>query len=584
MASRDAAPGKLTRQQLYERIRQSSKEEYILSEMIRLGYWDKHQEKPSLPTELIQKQGKLQRRLNELLKQQRLLDDPEKALKALHKARKKAALERREATKQQHNKARYQRALAWYEARQKDLVYLGEGVSAGLRNNDNQRSERLSAQGLPTFADAEALAAAMGVSINELRFLSYDRRTTRINHYQSFLIAKKSGGTRHISAPMPRLKRLQYWILGNILSAPVLHDAAHGFVPGRSIVSNAAPHVGKSVVINLDLQDFFPTIDYRRIKGLFAHLGYSEKIATVLALLCSEPLRDTLTLDGNTYHVGKSTRHLPQGAPTSPAISNLICRRLDKRLQGAAQALDFTYTRYADDLTFSYNGTADAPVTALLWRVKSIIADEGFIVHPEKTRIMRASRRQEVTGIVVNEKLAINKATLKRFRALLFQIEKDGPDGKSWGQGELFHSITGFANYVAMVNAEKGRHFQAQVQQLKTRYRPEAAAYPPPVALNKAAFKAKAMAGQAPTDSWWQAQAPEKPVKALTDAQIKQQKAAEKAAKSAATPPPYTPDTATSHDHPPTDSYASASLNAQLRKIGIYLFIIAAILLWLAFR
>ena len=188
---------------------------------------------------------------------------------------------------------------------------------------------------------------------------------------------------------MPRLKRAQYWILGNILEKLPLHDTAHGFVNQRSIVTNAEPHVSADVVVNMDLKDFFPTVTYKRIKGVFCKLGYCEEVATVLALLCSEPEVDEVELDGETFYVARSERYLPQGAPTSPAISNLLCRNLDRRVFGASKKLEFTYTRYADDLTFSGTRKAAHQLRKLLWRVEQIVEDEGFVIHPDKTRIMR---------------------------------------------------------------------------------------------------------------------------------------------------------------------------------------------------
>src|SRR5262249_14930317 len=153
---------------------------------------------------------------------------------------------------------------------------------------------RLGAAGLPLVHRAEELAGAMGITVGELRFLSYSRRVSAVSHYKRFQVPKKGGGLRQISAPMPRLKRAQEWVLRNILDRVPVHDAAHGFRRGRSIVSNAAPHAGADVVVNLDLKDFFPTITYRRVRGVFRKLGYSEQVATILALLCSEPEVDAV--------------------------------------------------------------------------------------------------------------------------------------------------------------------------------------------------------------------------------------------------------------------------------------------------
>lgn len=562
-ANETVAPNTLTRQQLYERIRQTSKDEYILSEMIRLGYWQEDADKPSISAQLIQEESQLQQRLTELLEKKRLIDDPERALKVLHKERKKKALERRELTKQLHNEKRYERAQAWYQTNQTDIPYLGDGTAISLlapsheasdsksdvsENNESKdkltktqaypyppsaNPERLSNQGLLDYASVDELANAMGISINELRFLSFHRKTAKVTHYQQFLIAKKTGGTRRISAPMPRLKHAQYWVLTNILEKLALHDSAHGFITQRSIVTNAQPHVGKSVVINMDLKDFFPTISYRRIKGLFHRIGYSEKIATILALLCSEPDRDEVILDGESYFTANGERHLPQGAPTSPAISNLICRKLDRRIQGACESLNFSYTRYADDLTFSFNGSNSdaktAPVTQLLWRVKKIIADEGFVVHPDKTRIMRAGSRQEVTGVVVNNKLSVNRASLKRFRALLYQIEHTGLQGKSWGNAtgdnptELWRVITGYANYVAMVNPDKGKPFQQKINALKQQHSHKDT-HGKQARLNKKHLKASASKGKLPSEDWWQAQTPPPPLKEKTASEIQAEK------------------------------------------------------------
>lgn len=295
----------------------------------------------------------------------------------------------------------------------------------------------------------------MGIT-SQLRFLAFNRKTSTVSHYVRFKIPKKTGGERLISAPMPRLKQAQYWILENILNIIPVHDAVHGFRSDRSIVTNARPHVGADVVINFDLEDFFPSVKYRRIKGLFRSFGYSEAAATILGLLCTEAELEEVELDGKTYYVANSDRHLPQGSPASPATTNIMCRRLDKRLTRMGQQWEFIYTRYADDLTFS-TSVKDPRICNLLKNTDSIVQHEGFKINQKKTRVLRKSRQQEVTGIVVNEKLNVDRKTLKRFRATLHQIETNGIDNISWGNGDdLMASIYGFANFVAMVNPTKG--------------------------------------------------------------------------------------------------------------------------------
>jgi retron-type reverse transcriptase len=136
-----------------------------------------------------------------------------------------------------------------------------------------------------------------------------------------------------------------------------------------------------------------------------------------------------------------------------------------------AEQLGFVYTRYADDLTFSASGDSLCNICNVLRRTESIVVHEGFAINEQKTRILRKSRQQEVTGVVVNERLNISKKELKRFRATLYQIEKDGPEGKHWGNSsDVMASIQGFANFVAMVNPEKGAEFQEQVQRIKEKY------------------------------------------------------------------------------------------------------------------
>ena len=139
--------------------------------------------------------------------------------------------------------------------------------------------------------------------VGQLRALCFTRTASTTHHYVRFLLPKKTGGTRLISAPLPRLKAAQAWVLAHVLGKVPVHEAAHGFRPGRSIVTNARPHVGAALVVNLDLKDFFPSVGYRRVKFAFMHLGYSEATATVLALLCTEPDVDEVELDLSLIHI-----------------------------------------------------------------------------------------------------------------------------------------------------------------------------------------------------------------------------------------------------------------------------------------
>lgn len=329
--------------------------------------------------------------------------------------------------------------------------------------------EQLKGYGLPLCGSHKTIARLMGISVKKLRFLAFSRKKSP---YIRFQIPKKTGGKRDISAPIAQLKQVQELILHKILEKLELHNAAHGFRHERSIITNAQPHVGAEVIVNIDLQDFFPSISYKRVKGLFKSFGYSEAASIVFSLICTEPEVKEFAIDGKTNLLLSWTkRRLPQGAPTSPAISNLLCRRLDRRLTQMAEQLGFVYTRYADDLTFSASGQSLSNIYKILKRTESIVKHEGFVINVNKTRVLRKSQQHEVTGIVVNDKLNISREKLKRFRATLYQIEKDGLRGKRWGQSnDLITSLQGFANFVHMINPEKGTEFLDQVRQIKEKY------------------------------------------------------------------------------------------------------------------
>lgn len=466
------------RQDLYDRIRASSKDSVVLEEMIRLGFWPARGLIANDPAEEIHERAELERQLAAMRTEQSRLHNIEALKKALRQQRLAASKQKQKETKERRERERIARAAAWKDKTAHEIVYLGRGVSGGLQHtaSDAAKLARLALTKLETPAQ---IALAMGLTVPELRFLAFSRTTSTVSHYVRFEIPKKTGGMRRISAPMRRLKAAQHWILEHILDKVPLHDAAHGFRKQRSIVSNARPHVGAEVVLNVDLKDFFPTLAYNRIRGMFRGLGYGEAAATIFALLTSEPEVDEVELDGQTFYVASGVRRLPQGAPTSPAITNIVCRRMDARLAGAAAKLGFTYTRYADDLTFS--GPKAASAGKMLHQLRFIIGAEGFAEHPTKTRVLRRGRRQEVTGVVVNQQLGVDRETLRKFRALLFQIGKDGPAGKSWGASpDLFASAIGYANFVRMVDPAKGAALLARAKELAAKHGWKPKKRPPP--------------------------------------------------------------------------------------------------------
>lgn len=365
-----------------------------------------------------------------------------------HAAR-KAELKRLAAERKQA----HQEAVAQRKAT--DIVFLGRGVSKGLADR-RSNIERLQASELPVLSSPADLAEALDISIGTLRWLSFHHPASKTTHYHSWQIAKRSGGVRTISCPHTKLKNAQRWILDNILSKRPIHDAAHGFVPGRSTLSGAEPHVGSQVLVNVDLQDFFPTIDFARVAGLFRSMGYSPAVATILALLTTESPRRVLRSGTETLHVAVGNRSLPQGACTSPAISNLISSRMDKRLSGLATTLGWQYTRYADDLTFSCREASDK-VAYLLARVRHFTSEEGFQVKESKTRVLRRNTQQSVTGIVVNEKPSIDRKTIRQLRAILHRAKFEGLEKQNRiGHTNFTGWVTGMIAYVEMVNPQQG--------------------------------------------------------------------------------------------------------------------------------
>ena len=378
-----------------------------------------------------------------------------------------------EALKQQKKEEAAQRKRLHAEGvarrKQTNIVFLGRGVSRGLADR-RANIEKLQQYMLPVLAAPADLAAALGISIPQLRWLAYHNEAATRTHYVRFSVPKKSGGTRELAAPHKTLRHCQEWIFDNILDKLPVHGAAHGFTRGRSTVTNAAGHAGRDVLVNTDLKDFFPSITFPRVAGMFRGLGYSPAVAAILALLCTESPRKTVEYVGVTYHVATGPRALPQGACTSPALSNRAARKLDMRLAGLAAKLGWNYTRYADDATFSASGEAAGKVGYLLAQIRHISQDEGFAVNETKTRVLRQNSSQRVTGIVVNQHPAAPRKLVRRLRAILHHAKSEGLAAQNRGRHENFVSwLGGMIAYVAMVNPDQARPLQVQFAALRER-------------------------------------------------------------------------------------------------------------------
>jgi retron-type reverse transcriptase len=405
---------------------------------------------------------------------------------AVHRAEQAVArtLEEKKRLKEQkkaeaaERKRLHQEAVAHRKAT--DIFFLGRGVSKGLADR-RSNSEKLTAANLPILSSPVDIATALNLTIPRLRWLAFHSEAATRSHYVRFTIPKRSGGHRHLFAPHKELAAAQEWILRNVLDKVPTHPAAHGFVKTRSTVTNAAPHVDQDLVLNADLTDFFPTITFPRVLGIFKQLGYSPAAATILALICTESPRRVAIYAGKTFHVATGPRTLPQGACTSPALSNLAARRLDSRLNGIATKLNYRYTRYADDLTFSFKhagaecrelrdqsaardsssaapNSPDSKIGYLLARLRHIAQDEGFAVNEKKTRILKRAARQEVTGVVVNKRPGVPRPLYKRLRAILHRAKHEGLAAQNRENLPHFEAwLKGMIAYVSMVNPKQGQ-------------------------------------------------------------------------------------------------------------------------------
>lgn len=392
---------------------------------------------------------------------------------AVHKAGEEAVQadrERRAARREQKKKEAAERKRLRAEAiakrRAEDILFLGRGVSGRL-NQRQADAARLTSQGLPVLATPAEVAQTLNLSIPQLRWLAFHTEVATRIHYVHFSVPKKSGGTRVLSSPHKKLAVAQKWILDNILAKVPVEPAAHGFQPGRSIVSNATAHVGRRVVLNMDLEDFFPSITFPRIRSVFYRLGYSPAAATILALLCTECPRKQVMYDGNPYWVATGPRGLPQGACTSPALSNQVARRLDKRLAGLANKLGLTYTRYADDLTVSGDEALESRVGYVMARIRHIAEAEGFAVNDKKSRVLRRNAAQRVTGLVVNDRPTLSRKDIRRLRAILFRAKSEGLDAQNrLGMPHFRAWLQGKIAYLAMVRPELGAKLRLQFDAL----------------------------------------------------------------------------------------------------------------------
>lgn len=280
----------------------------------------------------------------------------------------------------------------------------------------------------------------------------------QLRHYRYRWVLKRTGGWRLIERPKAQMKAIQRRVLHGILDSIRPHEAAHGFREGRSVLSFATPHVGKRLVLRLDLTDFFGTIVTGRIFGLFRTAGYPEEVARTLAALCTNRTPMAVLREVETDWLTRrrfQTPHLPQGAPTSPALANLCAFGLDVRLSALSASMGATYTRYADDLAFSFDAAVSAERFFAL--ANGIVLDEGFVPNFRKQKALTSARRQQLAGVVVNEHANVRREDYDALKATLHNCVKLGPSSQNrQGLPHFRLHLQGRISWVAMVNTARG--------------------------------------------------------------------------------------------------------------------------------
>lgn len=297
---------------------------------------------------------------------------------------------------------------------------------------------------LPIIYDQRHLSGLVGYNINYLLKASHSPE----HFYKTYKIPKKAGGFREISEPLPSLKEIQRWILDEILYKCDINDYNKAYQRNISIKDNAISHSKPFLLLKIDIKDYFPSIEYINVYSFYKKLGYCKPVSTLLAKLCC------------------FKNCLPQGAPTSPALSNLITIRIDERISEFTDMHKIKYTRYADDLSFSGNFSPGGIINF----VKKVLQEEGFEINKDKIRTMYRNKRQQVTGIVVNEKMQAPREVRRKLRQAVYYIEKFGLQNHlekiKEERSYYINHLLGIANHIYFINP-KDKEAEKYIEILK---------------------------------------------------------------------------------------------------------------------
>ncbi len=308
------------------------------------------------------------------------------------------------------------------------------------------------------------LASRLGLSPTELEWyadlkqMERTVKTEQLRHYRYHRFEKPRGGSRLVEAPKQNLKGFQRWVLRSILDHVPPHQAVHGFRKGHSIQTFAAPHTGRQSVLRMDLKNFFNSIGAARVVRLFEALGYAPPVARTLAGLCTNSTPAEFIDARSSSAAALANPHLPQGAPTSPALANLVCYRLDQRMGALANSFGARYTRYADDMAFSADGLVARTIERLIETAEDIIADEGFFCNHDKTVLRGQNERQVIAGLVVNRHTNVHRHNYDRLKAILHDASVNGASAANRNQHPQFRSyLQGHIGFVQATNPHRAR-------------------------------------------------------------------------------------------------------------------------------
>lgn len=336
---------------------------------------------------------------------------------------------------------------------------------------------------VPAIAGLAQLARVLGLTLGQLEWFADTGHWNRLagkgplQHYRYKWLLRPGRTPRLLEIPGLRLRAIQRKVLQELLSPLPLHDGAHGFVPGRSAVSGATQHVGSDTVISLDLTSFFARVTAGKVFGILRQAGYPEAVAHTLTGLSTHVVPPwvitSMPAGGSSaerFALAQSLRipHLPQGAPASPMLANLALRRLDSRLQGWAEKADTRYTRYADDLSFSGGTSLIQRADSFIRGVSVIVADEGHLLNERKTRVRSASTRQQVTGIVVNQRTNMPRRDFDALKATLHNCVVHGPETQNQaGHTDFRAHLLGRITWLEFLNPTRAIRLRRDFEKIR---------------------------------------------------------------------------------------------------------------------